>query len=254
MTDANASKKPGFRVGCSGWQYRHWRGEFYPPELPATRWFDYYSSVFDTVEINNSFYRLPDAPVFESWRRHAPPGFIYAVKASRYLTHNKKLTDPEEPLRRFFERARKLREKLGPVLYQLPPHWKANLERLATFLAILPKRVRHVIEFREPSWYSEPVLSALENHNVALCLHDMPRSAPERRSVGPFLYVRFHGFDAKYGGRYSDAHLVDWADWLTQRLEEGRDVYAYFNNDVGGHAPRDALRLRRLLEDRFPNS
>jgi uncharacterized protein YecE (DUF72 family) len=188
--------------------------------------------------------------VFQAWRRRAPPNFVYAVKASRYLTHNKKLKDPEEPVRRFFERAKNLREKLGPVLYQLPPGWKVNLERLAEFLAILPRHVRHVLEFREPSWYSEPVFSTLQKYGVALCLHDMPRSAPERRAIGPFVYVRFHGYDQKYGGRYSEDRLADWADWLAARLAEGLDVYAYFNNDVGGHAPRDALRLRRMLEER----
>jgi uncharacterized protein YecE (DUF72 family) len=241
-----------FRVGCSGWQYRHWRGEFYPADLPASRWFDYYAERFDTVEINNSFYRLPEAAVFEGWRRRAPRGFLYAVKASRYLTHNKKLKDPEEPVARFFDRATHLSEKLGPVLYQLPPGWKVNLERLEAFLALLPRRARHVMEFRDRSWYSDAVFEALDRGAVALCLHDMPGSAPERRSVGPFAYVRFHGYDERYGGRYSDERLEDWAGWLTERTLEGRDVYAYFNNDVGGHAPQDALRLRAMLEARSP--
>ncbi|HYK42797.1 MAG TPA: DUF72 domain-containing protein [Thermoanaerobaculia bacterium] len=246
---ADASRTRGsFRVGCSGWQYRHWRGNLYPAELPASRWFDHYAERFDTVEINNSFYRLPEASVFGAWRRRAPPGFLYAVKASRYLTHNKKLKDPEEPIERFFDRAKQLREKLGPVLYQLPPGWKVNLERLETFLSLVPRRVRHVMEFRDPSWYSDEVLGALDRRGVALCLHDMPGSAPERATVGSFVYVRFHGFGQRYGGRYSDDRLEDWAEWLTARTGEGKDVYAYFNNDVGGHAPRDALRLRAMLE------
>ncbi|MDQ6893242.1 MAG: DUF72 domain-containing protein [Acidobacteriota bacterium] len=247
----SASRTRGvFRVGCSGWQYRHWRRDFYPANLPASRWFDHYAERFDTVEINNSFYRLPESSVFEAWRRRAPRGFLYAVKASRYLTHNKKLKDPEEPIERFFERAGHLRGKLGPVLYQLPPGWKVNLDRLRAFLDLLPQRVRHVIEFRDPSWYAAPVLEALDRRGVALCLHDMPGAAPERRSAGPFVYVRFHGYDERYGGRYSEERLEDWAGWLTGRVTEGRDVYAYFNNDSGGHAPRDALRLRAMLEHR----
>ena len=239
-----------FRVGCSGWLYRHWRETFYPAELPAARWFDFYAERFDTVEINNSFYRLPEATVFDAWRKRAPAGFLYAVKASRYLTHNKKLKDPEEPIDRFFDRARHLKEKLGPVLYQLPPRWKLNLERFESFLALLPPRARHVVEFREPSWYAEPVLAALDRRGAALCLHDMPGSVPERRAAGRFVYVRFHGYDERYGGRYSDERLSDWAAWMGDRLDEGRDVYAYFNNDVGGHAPRDATRLRTMLENR----
>lgn len=243
-------KRGRFRVGCSGWQYRHWKGSFYPADLPASAWFAFYATRFDTVEINNSFYRLPEGSVFRSWREAAPAGFLYAVKASRYMTHNKKLKDPDEPVDRFFGRAAKLGRKLGPVLYQLPPAWKANLERLELFLAVLPGRVRHVFEFRDASWYSEPVLDALAKAGAALCLHDMPPSAPQRRAVGPFVYVRFHGFGQKYGGRYPDERLEDWARWLTERLAEGRDVYAYFNNDVGGHAPRDAVRLREMLDAR----
>ncbi|MEP6769003.1 MAG: DUF72 domain-containing protein [Acidobacteriota bacterium] len=150
MDDFPKTAAARFRVGCSGWQYRHWRGEIYPADLPASKWFDFYASRFDTVEINNSFYRLPEGAVFEAWRRRAPAGFLYAVKASRYLTHNKKLKDPEEPLERFFDRARHLRGKLGPVLYQLPPGWSVNLERLDAFLELLPGRARHVLEFRDP--------------------------------------------------------------------------------------------------------
>ena len=250
MALSSSETRGHFRVGCSGWQYRHWQGNFYPADLPGSRWFDHYAERFDTVEINNSFYRLPEASVFAGWRRRAPAGFLYAVKASRYLTHNKKLKDPEEPLARFFERARRLREKLGPVLYQLPPGWKVNLARLEAFLSLLPRRVRHVMEFRDPSWYSDEVLTALDRRGVALCLHDMPGSAPQRAAVGSFVYVRFHGFEQRYGGRYSDERLEDWAEWLTARAAEGKDVFGYFNNDVGGHAPRDALRLRTLLDRR----
>jgi len=235
------------RVGCSGWLYRHWKGGFYPADAPASSWFDLYARTFDTVEVNNSFYRLPEAETFSAWRRRAPREFLFAVKASRYLTHQKKLKEPQEPIGRFFDRARFLGPKLGPVLYQLPPRWPLNLERLERFLELLPRRRRHALEFREPSWYDPGVLALLERRRVALCLHDMPGSAPERRRVGPFVYVRFHGHGSRYGGRYSDEGLDEWARWLAGELAEGHDVFAYFNNDAGGHAPRDAIRLREML-------
>jgi len=237
---------PAVRIGCSGWQYKHWRGDFYPADLPVGQWLDFYAAHFDTVEINNSFYRLPEATVFEAWRRRAPPGFLYAVKASRFLTHMKKLKDPAEPLERFFSRARELGTRLGPVLYQLPPHWPVNVERLRTFLEMLPSRRLHAMEFREPSWYSDEVFALLERHRVALCLHDMQGSASGQLSVGPFVYVRFHG-TTRYGGRYDDQTLAGWAKWLAPHIRKGIPVHAYFNNDVGGHAPRDAKRLRDTI-------
>jgi hypothetical protein len=143
---------PSIRIGCSGWQYQHWRGDFYPAELPQQQWLEYYAERFDTVEINNTFYRLPEAATFAAWGRRAPRGFLYAVKASRYLTHMKKLKDPGEPIARFFSRASRLRRSFGPVLYQLPPRWPMNLDRFRTFLRVLPRRRRHAVEFREPSW------------------------------------------------------------------------------------------------------
>jgi uncharacterized protein YecE (DUF72 family) len=238
------------RVGCSGWQYRHWRGHLYPKDLPQNRWFDHYASVFDTVEINNSFYRLPEASTFAAWKERAPVGFLYAVKASRYLTHMKKLKDPAEPIARFFERATCLGRKLGPVLYQLPPRWPRDLARLEEFLRLLPRRFLHAVEFREPSWYGEETERALDRARVAMCLHDMKGSESPLRFVGPFVYVRFHGSGAKYGGRYPDSEIESWASRLAAALQEGRDVYAYFNNEWGGHAPRDAVRLRDAIAER----
>jgi uncharacterized protein YecE (DUF72 family) len=241
--------KPGrLRVGCSGWEYKHWRGNFYPAEVPRTRWFDHYASVFDTVEINNTFYRLPEEETFAVWAARAPRGFEYAVKASRYLTHMKKLRDPEEPLDRLFSRMRPLGRLLGPVLYQLPPGWKLDRERLEHFLQGLPRGVRHVLEFRDPSWYAPDVLAQFAQYGVSLCLHDMRGSATLRQRVGPIVYLRFHGPTGQYAGGYSERRLAGWAEWLHEQRAGGADVYAYFNNDLGGHAPRDAVTLRRLLE------
>lgn len=237
------------RVGCSGWQYKHWRGDFYPSDLPQNRWFEHYASIFDTVEINNTFYRLPEARTFASWAARAPSGFVYAVKASRFLTHMKKLKDPAEPLDRLFSRLRVLGRHLGPVLYQLPPGWKLDLTRLEHFVQALPGHTHHVLEFRDPSWYSEDVLRLLERHRVALCLHDMRGSATGRQRVGPVVYVRFHGATSKYGGAYSVERLRPWAEWLHGQRMAGVDVYAYFNNDIGGHAPRDARTLAKCLAE-----
>jgi uncharacterized protein YecE (DUF72 family) len=244
---ADPGGKRRIRIGCSGWQYRHWRGNFYPADLPVSRWFSHYALTFDTVEINNSFYRLPDAATFARWSDQAPPHFLYAVKASRFLTHMKKLKDPEDPLDRFFENARHLGRHLGPVLYQLPPRWPVNLERFERFLAALPRRYRHVVEFREPTWYDERVYALLRRYKAALCLHDMHGSASGRIAVGPLIYVRFHFGTQRYGGRYDDRRLDEWAAWLADRAGEGLEVFAYFNNDAGGHAPRDAVRLRQRL-------
>jgi uncharacterized protein YecE (DUF72 family) len=255
LQSSTVMRDPGaVRIGCSGWQYRHWRDNFYPAGLPQARWFAHYALHFDTVEINNTFYRLPDAGTFAKWREQAPPRFVYAVKASRFLTHMKKLKDPQDPLARFFANARQLGACLGPVLYQLPPRWPLDLERFEIFLRTLhaarPSPL-HAVEFREPSWYDERVYALLNRYRVALCLHDMAGSASGKLVVGPFVYVRFHFGEGKYGGAYDDQRLDDWSDWLTQRAASGLDVYAYFNNDTGGHAPRDAMRLRRRVQRRL---
>jgi len=237
------------RVGCSGWQYKHWRGDFYPNDLPQSQWFEYYAARFDTVEINNTFYRLPETSTFARWAQRAPMRFLFAVKASRFLTHMKKLKDPEEPIARLFERMQPLGRHLGPVLYQLPPGWKLDRDRLEHFLQALPPGGRHVLEFRDPSWYADDVAVLLERYGVARCLHDMKGSATGQERVGPFVYVRFHGASGTYSGAYPADRLRRWSEWLNDERRAGHDVYAYFNNDVGGHAPRDAVTLRSFLEE-----
>jgi uncharacterized protein YecE (DUF72 family) len=174
------------------------------------------------------------------------------VKASRFLTHMKKLKDPADPLERFFDSASQLGPRLGPILYQLPPRWPINVERFETFVRALPRGYRHVVEFRDPSWYDERIFDLMRAHRVALCLHDMEDSATGRMVVGPLVYVRFHFGTKKYGGRYSDERLDEWAVWLAERAADGLSVFAYFNNDTGGHAPRDAVRLRQKIESHHP--
>lgn len=234
-------------IGCSGWNYRHWRGAFYPDTLASKRWFEHYAATFDTVEINNSFYRLPSAETFAKWRDRAPPGFCYAVKANRFLTQAKKLKDCAEPLERMLGPVRQLGPTLGPILYQLPPRFRINLERLAEFLALLPRDLTHVFEFREKSWLTDEVLALLEANGASFCAHDMPGSATPRWAVGPIAYVRFHGGVDKYWGRYSDERLLSWTDWIVAQSRSGRAVWAYFNNDIHAHAIQDALTLRAMV-------
>lgn len=234
------------RIGASGWNYRHWRGLFYPDRLAMKHWFAHYAAAFDTVEINNSHYRLPEATVFAAWRNAAPPGFVYAVKASRFLTHHKKLKDPDEPIERLLTRARHLGPTLGPLLYQLPPRWRLDLGRLRAFVERLPGDVTHVMEFRDPTWLVDPVFALLDEHRIGFCTHDMPGFDVPRLATGPVAYVRFHGATGKYVGRYPEAVLVDWLGWMRGQAERGRPVFTYFNNDIHGHAIEDALALKRL--------
>ena len=235
------------RIGCSGWQYKHWRERFYPTGLPQTRWFAFYAEHFETVEINNSFYMLPKPETFDKWREQAPPGFCYAAKANRYLTQAKKLKECEEPLERMMPLFRRLGPALGPILYQLPPKFQLNLERLESFLELAPNDVANVFEFRHTSWYVPETYTLLERHGASLCVHDMPGSASERIAVGPVAYVRFHGAGGKYWGRYPDKDLLSWSDWIAVQSRSGRAVWCYFNNDIDGHAIHDAQTLKSMV-------
>ena len=233
------------RIGTSGWEYEHWRGAFYPRELPKDRWLEHVAERFDTVELNASFYRLPLRATFDRWAQRAPEGFTFAVKASRYLTHIKRLKDPTEPLARLWGRAEGLRAHLGPVLYQLPPRWKPDPERLSAFLEAVPRDRPQAIEIRDARWYRDDILASIAEAGVAVCLHDMPGSERAAPPGGPLVYVRFHGAAGeRYGGRYPTDVLERWAGRMVDWAREGRPVWAYFNNDIGGHAVVDAVRLR----------
>jgi uncharacterized protein YecE (DUF72 family) len=236
------------RIGTSGWIYPHWRGVFYPEKLPVQHWFRFYSQSFDTVEINNTFYRLPAPEVFVQWRKQAPPGFLYTVKVSRFLTHMKKLKDPVEPLKNILVRSRKLASHLGPLLYQLPPRWKCDVNRLRDFIAHLPRSLSHVFEFRDVSWCNEEVRALLDETGMAFCIHDMRGFACPIWVTGPLAYLRFHGpADPRHAGRYNLTHLNMWADRIREFLQSGRDVYAYFNNDTAGYAVLNAQESQQLF-------
>jgi uncharacterized protein YecE (DUF72 family) len=238
-------------VGTSGWQYRHWRERFYPKELPQKAWFDYYARVFDAVEVNNSFYRQPDAETWEKWHDAAPAGFRYAVKANRFITHIKRFKDSAEPLKRFLDGAERLKSHLGPILYQCPPTFHRtpeNVERLNSFLDLLPGRPRHTFEFRHDSWYVDQTYEALRKHNVALCIHDMRGTHCPLVTTADFTYVRFHGGEQGYAGNYGDTALENWAERVRGLGRDGaKTAWLFFNNDGDAHAIANALTIRRML-------
>jgi uncharacterized protein YecE (DUF72 family) len=244
MQETSVSK---IHVGCSGWVYKHWRGLFYPEGLPQKRWFERYAGEFGTVEINASFYRVPKAETFDGWREKAPEGFRYAVKVNRFITHLKKLVGVEDTLADFIALARRLGPSLGPLLYQLPPSLHKDLSRLEAFLEHLPGDLEQVFEFRHKSWYDENVLALLDRHGMGFVAHDLRGLLSPRWASGRTAYVRFHGSGGRYSGRYSDESLLGWADWLVNETRGGRSAWAYFNNDIHGHAIDDARTLKSMI-------
>ncbi len=235
------------RVGTSGWHYPHWRGAFYPGGMPSAEYLGFYAGHFDTVELNNSFYRLPSREQFAAWAAAVPSDFVFTVKASRYLTHRKKLKDPQEPLSRLLGAASGLGQKLGPVLFQLPPRWRANPKRLADFVGALPQGRRFVFEFRDPTWFTQEVYAILREAGCALCVASSPDFPEKREITADFLFLRFHGGRELYGSNYSDEELRAYARWAQPALDSGKDVYAYFNNDAYGYALANARGFREML-------
>lgn len=236
--------KCDIRIGTSGWYYNHWTELFYPPEVSKSKWFEYYAEHFDTVEINNTFYHQPKQESIKRWQRLAPEHFIYSVKANRYITHIKRLKDSAEPLERFFEGVRLLKQKLGPILYQLPPSMRKDLDLLEAFLKLLPKKQVSVFEFRHKSWYSEDTYKLLNKFDVCFCIHDLAGIPTPRVVTGDIIYIRFHGPTGRYQGNYSKSALQNWAKWLKEHIKEVHSIYAYFNNDIDANAIHNAKTLK----------
>jgi uncharacterized protein YecE (DUF72 family) len=237
------------RVGCSGWNYRDWRGLFYPSGLPARRWLEYYASRFDTVEVNSTFYRLPRREAVANWVEQTPEGFCFAVKASRYLTHVRRLRDVEPGIELFEQRIAPLRKagRMGPVLWQLPENFHRDEDRLEELLAVLP-RGRHAIEFRHASWFVPGVLSVLRERDVALVLGDHPqRPFQSHEATASWRYLRFHYGARGRRGNYSKRELETWARRI-RGWREGGASFAYFNNDWEGFALRNGRYLRERLQ------
>jgi len=242
------SRNGAVHIGTSGWNYTHWKEVFYPTDTSADRWLGFYAERLHSVEINNSFYHLPEKKTFEKWRQDTPEGFVFSVKASRYITHMKKLKDPREAVKRFMDRVDALEEKLGPLLFQLPPRWRCNPDRLDSFLSLLPKDYRYSFEFRDTSWLNSEVYDILRNHGAGLCIYHLSGFVSPKELTAGFVYVRLHGPGDAYEGAYDEKTLEGWAGALSAWRRQGVHVYCYFDNDQLGYAVQNALQLQSMFE------
>ncbi len=242
------------RIGTSGWVYSHWRGRFYPTHLKPSEWLSFYARHFDTVEVNSSFYRWLSRDAFARWAAQTPSEFRFAVKASRFITHMKKLRDVGDALQRFFNAVDGLGEKLLVVLWQLPPNLRADAERLDEFLRQLPRHCVHAVEFRHPSWWQDGrVRQVLERRGVAHCVPIAPTFPKALADVvtAPFVYLRFHGWDGLYAGCFPDDELSWWAERILSWWQNGLIVFAYFNNDAHAFAVQNAQQLKGMVAERL---
>ncbi len=232
-------------IGTSGWNYDHWKEVFYERGYPKSKWLQFYAKHFSSVEVNATFYRSMHAKTFEKWHNNTPAGFKWAVKANRYITHIKRLNNVAEPLERFFDDVKALKEKLGPILFQLPPTLAFNEVVFHAFCKELPDNRRYTLEARHPSWLGEKALASLKTHHIALCISDTAGRYPYLEAVtSNFIYIRLHGSKELYASEYSEDELNNWAKKIKQW---NKDTYVYFDNDAEGHAPKNALRLKQLL-------
>jgi len=240
--------RPGaIHIGTSGWHYDHWRGPFYPAGLAKADFLGYYQQKFHTVEINNSFYQLPKEKTLVSWRENAPEGFIFAVKGSRYITHMKKLKDPEESVGVFLTRIKVLGDKLGPILFQLPPNFRFNAERLKAFLEALPREYRYALELRDPNWLNDETCRILAEHRAAFCIYEIAGRLSPQEVTSDLVYIRLHGPGGAYEGSYDTRTLAGWTDVISAWAAQGKEVFCYFDNDEAGYAAQNALSLQEML-------
>jgi len=234
-------------IGTSGYNYKHWKGPFYPEDLKQDAWLDFYAQQFQTLEINNTFYNLPEKKTFEHWRDTVPTDFTFAVKASRYITHMKKLNEPKEALNNFLDSVSLLQDKLGPILFQLPPRWHLNLERLDAFLKLLSNEFQYVFEFRDHTWWDKAVYERLEKANAAFCVYELAGEISPKIVTADFVYVRLHGPGDAYEGKYETQTLSGWAGAFSAWKNQNKDVYCFFDNDQNGYAAENARMLQEMF-------
>lgn len=243
------SKKGKIFIGTSGYSYRHWKVIFYPKNLSSDRWLEYYVRYFKTVELNVTFYQLPQKSVFKSWYKRTPKNFLFVCKGNRFITHVKKLKGTKEAVKLFFNRVLLLKEKLGLILWQLPPGWKVNLNRLEDFLKIISKyKIRQAFEFRNETWFCDEVFKILKKYKVSLVIADSSQYPLVEKIISSFVYLRFHGGQILYGSEYSFKELKFWAKKIKQWINKGLDVFIYFNNDAQGFAVKNTKQLKKILE------
>lgn len=243
------SSKQKIHIGTSGYSYSHWQDVFYPASLSESKWLEYYVKYFKTVELNITFYRLPQEKIFKSWYKRTPKDFVFAVKGSRFISHIKKLKDVAEPLKLFFSRLKYLKKKTCVVLWQLPPAWKLNLKRLEEFLKMQKRyKIRQAFEFRNKTWFCPEVYQLLKKYNAALCIADSPDWPEVEEATADFIYIRLHGGKILYGSNYSAAELKEWAKKIKKWTKNRKNVYVYFNNDFEGYAVKNALELKEILK------
>jgi uncharacterized protein YecE (DUF72 family) len=234
-------------IGTSGWHYRHWRGPFYPEDLPAADQLKYYADIFQTVEINNSFYQLPKKKTLAGWRDTTQSDFIFSVKGNRYITHMKKLREGRRTFQLLADAIGVLGPKCGPILFQLPPNWGFNPERLAAFTEALPKDYRYAFEFRHPAWFTRRTYDILQQFGAAFCIYELAGRISPKKITAEFGYVRLHGPEDAYQGQYDTRVLAGWAGAFSTWAGQGKEIFCYFDNDQRGYAAQDALRLQRMI-------
>lgn len=235
-------------IGTSGWNYKHWLGNFYPEEIKQKEFLKFYSENFRTVEVNNTFYKLPEGRTIKKWVSAVPDNFTFSVKGSRYITHMKKLKDPDESTVKFFDCIEHFKGKLGPILFQFPPHFSFNPERLGNFINILPQNYKYVFEFRDPNWFNDLTYNFLRDNNIAFCIYYMGEYESPEQITSDFVYIRYHGSNSLGAGEYSEDKLKEFAEKIKTYQKNGKEVFCYFNNDEEGYAVKNAVKLRELVK------
>jgi uncharacterized protein YecE (DUF72 family) len=234
-------------IGTSGWNYKHWIGNFYPENIKQNNFLKYYSENFCTVEINNTFYKLPEEKNIENWINTTPDDFIFAVKASRYITHINRLKNPQESTALFLSRMKIFKDKLGPILFQFPPNFLFDQEKLKNFISCLPDNYKYAFEFRNFSWFNDSTYGLLKDNNIAFCIYYMGSTQSPEEITSDFVYIRFHGSNTLGSGGYSAEIIHEFSQKISSYQKQGKDVFCYFNNDEAGYAIKNAFKLREFL-------